>query len=120
MRDYAQNYRSKPRTHVVPGRVRGRMVAQPLRALFWKMAGGMVVATMCTGVVISLWIGQQIQNSLSSIVTLQQSTLQQESVKVVLIKERDALLSTSHLVARAAVQNGLYQTALNQQKNMKD
>lgn len=120
MRDYAQNYRVRPQSHSVAGQVRGRMAVQPLRALFWKTAGGMVVAAMCTGVMLSFWIGQQIQDNLTSIAIVQQSTLQQERVNVVLTEERDGMLSTPRLVARAAVQSDLYQTTLKQHIRLKD
>jgi hypothetical protein len=96
------------------------MAVQPLRTLFWKTAGGMVIAAMCTGVLVSFWIGQQIQDSLTSIATLQQSTLQQEKVKIVLTEERDGLLSTPRLVARAAVQSNLYQATAKQQMRLRD
>ncbi len=119
MRDYAQNYRVKQ--HVAPCvRSRGRVVVRSLRAIFWKTAGGMVVVAMCTGVLASFWIGQQIQDHLTSIATLQQSTIQEQSRKNILIQERDALLSTPQVVARAAIQYGLFPAALKQHVPLRD
>lgn len=120
MRDYAGNYRVKPQTHVATGRTRGRMVSHPLRTLFWKTAGGMVVVAMCTGVMASFWLGHQIQNSLLSIATMQQSTHQQKTMQTKLMQERDGLLSTERMIARAAVQHGLYQADPKQQKRFRD
>ncbi len=120
MRDYAGNYRVKPHAPVVAGRSRGRVVSQPLRILFWKTAGSMVVVAMCTGLLASFWIGHQIQNSLMSIATLQQATVQEQSIQDVLIQERDSLLSTERMVARAAVQHGLYQPVTKQSVRYRD
>lgn len=120
MRDYVGNYRLKPQAYVATSRSRGRMAVHPLRTLFWKTAGGMVVFAMCTGVVASFWLGHQIQNSLVSIASMQQSVVQQRSMQTSLTQERDGLLSTKRMMARAAVQHGLYQVTKNQQKRFRD
>lgn len=118
MRDYAQGYRSKVHarvySHVAPRQYGGRTAAQPLRALFWKTAGTVLVVCMCTGIMASFWIGQQIRNSLSSIASLQQVALHEQNVHNVLVEELDGLLAPKRLQARAAVQNGLYAAADNQ------
>ena len=121
MRDYAQSYRVKPHVQIAARRSRGRMVvAHPLRLLFWKTAGSMVVVAMCTGVVASFWIGHRIQSSLTSIATLQQSRVQEQSQQNILVKERDELLSTKRMVARAAVQHNLYQAGSKQHVRFRD
>ncbi len=120
MRDYAGNYRVKPQTHAAVSRLRGRMVVQPLRALFWKTAGSMVVFAMCTGVVASFWIGHQIQSSLSSIAMLQDSIVQEHVMQKKLQKEREGLLSTERMMARAAVQHGLYSPSPKQHARLRD
>ncbi len=120
MRDYVGSYRVRAQAHGATGRSRGRVAVRPLRTLFWKTAGGMVVFAMCTGVVASFWLGQQIQNSLMSIASMQQSVVQQQSMQTSLILERDGLLSTKRMMARAAVQHGLYQVTKNQQKRFRD
>lgn len=120
MRDYAGSFRVKPHTYIVSERYGQRTAGHPLRALFWKTAGGVMVCAMCSGVMASFWLGHQIQNSLHSIATLQESTLQQQSAQVALVKERDGLLSTNRMMARAAVQHGLYQVTTKQQKRFRD
>ncbi len=122
MRDYAQGYRSKVHSkvhsHVASRQYGGRTAAQPLRALFWKTAGTVLVVCMCTGIMASFWIGQQIQNSLSSIASLQQVALHEQNVHNVLIAEREGMLAPKRLQARAAVQNGLYAAVNNQQVDL--
>lgn len=120
MRDYVGNYRMKAQPHVAASRSRGRMAVQPLRTLFWKTVGTMVVFATCTGVVASFWIGHHIQSSLTSIATLQQSIAQEHTLQVDLAKEREGLLSPNRMMARAAVQHGLYQTSSKQQEPFRD
>ncbi len=114
MRDYAQGYSSKVHSPAAAHQHGGRVVAHPLRTLFWKTAGTMAVIAMCTGVLASFWIGHQIQNSLSSIAALEKASFHERDVQKNLVEERKSLLSTQRLLARAAVQNGLYQPTMKQ------
>lgn len=108
MRDYVGNYRVRPQRQIVSGRSCGRRAVQPLRTMFWKTAGGVVVFAMCTGVVASFWVGQQIQDSLTSIATLQQALDQGQLQKSRLEAERNSLQETGWVEARVAVEHGLY------------
>lgn len=114
MRDYAQGYRSKVVHHAAVRQYGGRVVAQPLRSVFWKTFGVVVVMAMCAGIMASFWIGHRLQSNLSSIALLQESSRHELDMKKKLVLERDGLVSTPRMLATAAVQTGLYQPTVKQ------
>lgn len=120
MRDYAQGYRPKMPLQVASRSHTRRVVVQPLRKLFWKTAGGVMVLAMCSGVMASFWIGHHIQSSLASIAALQKASAYEMDMQRKLVDERDTLLSTKRLMARAAVQNGLYQPSSKQKIGLRE
>ncbi len=120
MRDYAQGYRSKMVHHAAARQYGGRVVVQPLRSVFWKTLGIVVVVAMCVGILASFWIGHRLQSNLSSIALLQQASRHELDVKKKLVQERDGLVSTPRMLAVAAVQTGLYQPTLKQSFGFKE